>query len=133
MEKQAWIAVVFLLLVSCSQKVVFDNGASFSVEIARTQEEKARGLMFRESMAENHGMLFVFDDFALRSFWMKNTLIPLDMIFIDENMTVVDVKTAEPCKENPCSTYSAQAKYVFEINAGLAEKYGIRKGSVLSE
>jgi len=131
-EGKAWFALVFLLLVSC-QKVVFDNGASFTVEIAKTQEEKTRGLMFRDFMPEDHGMLFVFDDFAPRSFWMKNTLIPLDIVFIDDNMAVVDVQTALPCKEDPCPTYRARAKYVLEINAGAAEKNNIRNGSVLSE
>lgn len=130
MEKQ--VALVFLFLLACtSPSVVFDN-VSFDVEMAQTSEERAKGLMFRESMPENHGMLFVFEEDAPRSFWMKNTLIPLDMIFIDGNMTVVDVKNAVPCKEDPCSTYSAHGTYVLEINAGLAEKYGIKAGSRMS-
>ena len=130
MEKQALI--VLLLLISCSTPIVTFDNVSFDVEIAQTSEERAKGLMFRESMPENYGMLFVFDDDVPRSFWMKNTLIPLDMIFIDGNMTVVDVKNAVPCKEDPCSTYSAHGKYVLEINAGLAEKYGVKAGSRMS-
>lgn len=130
MGKQALIALI--LLVSCSTPIVTFDNVFFDVEIAQTSEERAKGLMFRESMPENYGMLFVFDDDAPRSFWMKNTLIPLDMIFIDGNMTVVDVKNAVPCKEDPCSTYSAHGKFVLEINAGLAEKNGIRAGSRMS-
>ncbi len=129
MGKQA--AIVLLFLLACTPNVVFDN-VSFDVEIAQTPEERSKGLMFREFMPENHGMLFAFDDDVPRSFWMKNTLIPLDIIFLDGNMTVVDVKNAVPCVEDPCSTYSAHGKYVLEINAGLAEKYGIKSGSKMS-
>jgi hypothetical protein len=113
--------------------VFFDNGVELSVELAKTPEEKQQGLMHRTSLAENHGMLFIFDSDAPRSFWMKNTLIPLDMIFIDSNMRVVEIKAnIPPCKEDPCSTYtSAPAKYVLEINGGLAEKNGISVGSTV--
>ena len=127
MEKQGLI--LLLLLVSCSTPVVMFDNASFDVEIAQTNEERAKGLMFRESMPENRGMLFIFDADAPRAFWMKNTLIPLDMVFIDENMTVVDVLTAEPCKADPCPSYKSHGKYVLEINAGLAEKYGVKSGA----
>ncbi len=125
-----------LLLLSCtSSKVVFDNGAEFTVEYARTTEEMQKGLMFRDSMPDNHGMLFVFDDVSPRTFWMKNTLIALDMIFVDENMSVVEIKSnVPPCGEDSCQQYTSKpAKYVFEINAGLAEKNGIKVGSVLSK
>ncbi|VVB80979.1 putative ACR [uncultured archaeon] len=130
MEKRSWIALI--LLISCSVPAVTFDNVSFSVEVAQTQQEKARGLMFRESMPDNHGMLFVFDKSGPLSFWMKNTLIPLDMVFIDGNMTVVDVKTAVPCKADPCASYKSSGMYVLEINAGLAEKYGIKNGSVMS-
>ncbi len=125
-----------LLLLSCSAvpNVSFDNGASFTVEPARTNEEKAKGLMHRESMPTDHGMLFVFDKDAPRAFWMKNTLIPLDMIFIDEEWKVVEIRAdVQPCKEDPCPTYpSKPAKYVLEINGGLAGKTGIQVGSKMS-
>lgn len=123
---------LLFLLLSCTQpSVIFDNGAEFVVEIAETPEQHARGLMFRSSMPENHGMLFIFDDVVPRTFWMKNTLIPLDMVFLDENMVVVDIKSnVPPCENDPCPTYtSIPAMYVFEINAGLAEKNNIYVGS----
>jgi len=126
--------LLLLLLISCSTLPVvhFDN-ADFVVELANTPAERQKGLMFRESMADNHGMLFVFDDVSPRSFWMKNTLIPLDMIFINGNWTVVHVANAVPCTADPCPSYSSPpAMYVLEINGGIAEKSGIKVGSKLS-
>lgn len=111
--------------------VTFDNGVSFEIEIARTPAEQSKGLMFRESMPENHGMLFIFNEESSKTFWMKNTLIPLDMIFLDGNMMVVEVKAnVLPCKADPCPTYPSEkpAKYVLELNAGAAEKKNIRVG-----
>ena len=128
--------LLLLLLLSCTvvPKVVFDNGVKFDVELAQTSAEKAKGLMYRSSMPENHGMLFIFDAVAPRSFWMKNTLIPLDMIFIDSEMKVVEIKSnVLPCEADPCPTYtSLPAMYVLEINAGLSEKSGIKIGSLMS-
>jgi len=129
MEKRSWLALI--LLISCSVPTVTFDNVSFNIEIAQTQQERAKGLMFRESMPDNHGMLFVFEKDAPLAFWMKNTLIPLDMVFIDENLSVVDVLAASPCKEDPCPNYRSHGRYVLEINAGLAEKYGIKNGSVM--
>jgi len=133
-EAEVKRVLLLLLLISCSAPPVvqFDN-ADFSVELANTPSERQQGLMFRESMPDNRGMLFVFDDVVPRSFWMKNTLIPLDMLFIDDNWTVVHVANAVPCTVDPCPSYSSPpAMYVLEINGGLAEKSGIKVGSKLS-
>jgi len=102
----------------------------FSVEIAKTKLSQAKGLMFRRELDENKGMLFVFNKESLRSFWMKNTLIPLDIIWLSQDFVVVDVLTAEPCRSENCSSYSpsGSAQYVLEINAGLAKKYSIGQG-----
>ena len=130
MEKRSWLALI--LLISCTAPIVTFDNVSFDVEVAQTQEERQKGLMFRESMPDNRGMLFVFEKDGPLAFWMKNTLIPLDMIFIDENLTVVDVLAAVPCKEDPCPNYKSHGRYVLEINAGLAGKHGIKNGSVMS-
>ena len=86
--------------------------------------------MGRESLSEEQGMFFVFEEEGKHSFWMKNTLIPLDIIWLSQDFVVVDVLTAEPCRSENCSSYSpsGSAQYVLEINAGLAKKYSIGQG-----
>ena len=103
-------------------------------ELAQTPDEWTRGLMFRTSMAADSGMLFVFPTEAPQSFWMKNTKIPLDMIFISAAGKVVDIKiNFQPCLTADCPSYSsaASAQYVLEINGGLAQKKAIKIGDSL--
>ncbi len=105
----------------------------FVLEIAATPAERALGLMHRESLAENAGMLFVFPQEASLSFWMKNTLIPLDILYMDSTGVVVDIQTMHPQPGVPDSelrTYpgAALAQYALEINAGLAESLGFEVG-----
>jgi len=90
--------------------------------------------MNREAMSENHGMLFIFSTPAFYNFWMKNTLIPLDMIRLDANKKIVRVLTAQPCKEEPCPVYKPEifANYVLEINAGKAKTYGMVEGKIVN-
>ena len=90
----------------------------FEVEIADEHKERRQGIMFRESLAKNAGMLFVFEKESMYPFWMKNTLIPLTMIWIAEDFTIVDIKNAVPCEKDPCPNYppSGKAKYVLEVN-----------------
>jgi hypothetical protein len=108
----------------------------FILEKALTPKQKASGLMNRDFLPEENGMIFIFEDSQKRGFWMKNTLIPLDMIFLDSNGMVVDInQDAQPCTlESECIPYisAAPAKYVIEINAGLAEKLGLEKGDMIS-
>ena len=97
------------------------------MELARTPEEQHLGLMNRTSMSEMSGMIFIFPKPDTYDFWMKNTLIPLDMLWIDSTAKVVRVLTADPCTADPCPIYRPErlANYVLEINAGLAKKYHI--------
>lgn len=101
----------------------------FMTELARTQDQQQQGLMNRESMNEGSGMLFIFQKSEFHNFRMKNTLIPLDMIWIDEQFKVVKIMTAQPCITDPCPIYQPgiAAKYVLEINAEMAEKHGIQE------
>ncbi|HYC04751.1 MAG TPA: DUF192 domain-containing protein [Azospirillaceae bacterium] len=101
---------------------------SFQVELAITPKQQERGLMFRERMADDAGMLFLKERPETVSFWMKNTLIPLDLIFIAENGTITNIHAmATPKSLDPI--YSATAVTgVLEINGGLAAKLGIRAG-----
>lgn len=99
------------------------------VEIARTREQLSRGLMWRTELDDDAGMLFVFGDTAPRTFWMKNTPLPLDILFLDERGTVLNVAAATtPYSEAPIRS-AGPARYVLEVNAGFAGKYGIGTGT----
>ena len=106
----------------------------FTVEVANTPAEQAHGLMDRTKMTADHGMLFVFQDSEPRTFWMKDTLIPLDILFFDDAHRLVTIlQNVPPCKANPCPVYPSgkPARYVLELNAGTAARIGARKGDVL--
>jgi len=101
---------------------------TFDIEIADNEYETQTGLMYRSSMKKNQGMLFVFPDATERYFYMKNTKMPLDLIFIDAKKTIVSFqKNAKPFDEASLPSY-APAKYVLEINAGLVDQWGINIG-----
>ena len=103
----------------------------FNVEIAKTNEEQGKGLSGRKELSGDSGMLFIFKEPGKHSFWMKDTLIPLDIIWIDEDGRVVFIKeNAEPCKEEACDSFAPnkEAKYVLEINGGKAEEIGLSVG-----
>ncbi|MFN3970948.1 MAG: DUF192 domain-containing protein [Gemmobacter sp.] len=103
----------------------------FSVEVARTADEQARGLMFRESMARSAGMIFVYPSPRRASFWMKNTLIPLDMVFAGPDGVVRHVHPdARPRDETPIDGGEG-VLVVLEINGGLAARLGITPGAVM--
>ena len=129
--------LLILLLSGCSYSYVeieSDNKIiKVNVEIADDNEERTKGLMFREYLGENEGMLFVFDDAQIRTFWMKNTKIPLDIIFISEDLEIINIKQAEPCINDHCRVYSSEgnAKYVLEVNRGFSERNGINSGNKL--
>ena len=110
------------------------SGSAYSVEVARTPEEQAQGLMFRESLPERTGMLFLFSDNAVHRFWMKNTMIPLDMIWMDGGGKVLFVSAqTPPCRADPCPSYGPEtpAAKVLEIVGGKASREKIVVGSVL--
>jgi uncharacterized protein len=113
-------------------RVVLPSGAVYRVELARTPEEQAQGLMYRESLPERTGMLFLFQDAAPHRFWMKNTMIPLDMIWLDESGRVLYVSAnTPPCRADPCPSYGPEfpVATVLEIAGGLAEKEKVTVGS----
>lgn len=106
---------------------------SIIVELALDSAAQAQGLMFRESMPSDRGMLFMFPETSSLAFWMKNTLIPLDIIYISDAGEIVHIVTAEPCKISQCPSYpsTAPAKYVLELNAGEAKERGLEVGTNL--
>ncbi len=108
--------------------------ACFQVETAKTEAQREKGLMYKNILEKDRGMLFIFDKEGIYPFWMKNTLIPLDIIWIDGNNKVVFVnQNTQPCKSLICSSIipSAKARYVLEINAGLYEEFGVKLGDEL--
>lgn len=131
-----FLAVLFFLKYNGNDKnmnfeKVCINGECFGVEVAKTREERRKGLMGRESLAENTGMLFIFDKEGFHSFWMKNTKIPLDIIWIGEDNRIVHIeKNVPPCESDTCPSYkpAKKAKYALEISGSLADKLGIKIG-----
>lgn len=101
---------------------------SLSIEIADDPSERARGLMFREHLDPDHGMLFVFERTGRQSFWMRNTPLPLDLIFISENGRVVAIQPGEPYSEMPISPIYP-ARFVLEVRRGTAAAMGITIGA----
>ncbi|HET8555122.1 MAG TPA: DUF192 domain-containing protein [Rhodanobacteraceae bacterium] len=114
--------------------VVLDSH-HFSVELATTSAMRARGLMDRTQLAADHGMLFVFAHQAPQTFWMKDTLIPLDILYFDKDRKLVSMQlNVPPCKADPCPIYPSNkpAKYVLELQAGMAVKIGASVGDELT-
>jgi len=125
-------------LAACSARATGPSvelkGQRFDVEIADTEPARERGLMFRESMPADHGMLFLFDDNAVRTFWMKNCRMPLDILYFDEKYKLVSVQQRVPaCRSEPCPVYPSEgaAKYVLELNAGVADKLDVKPGDAI--
>jgi uncharacterized membrane protein (UPF0127 family) len=128
------VAAVLVLLAACAQKGptarIETRGGRVDValEVAATPETRSRGLMYRRELADGHGMLFVFDDDANHEFWMKNTLIPLDMIFITVDGHVAGVrKNATPMSTAEISV-GTPSRYVLEVPGGWAERRGVAVG-----
>jgi uncharacterized membrane protein (UPF0127 family) len=102
--------------------------SKIDVEIADNTPERMQGLMYRKSMDENKGMLFIFQDYEVRGFYMRNTIIPLDIIFLDSVKHVLKIhKNTTPFSERTLES-GMPAKYVVEVNAGYTDRYGIKDG-----
>jgi uncharacterized membrane protein (UPF0127 family) len=113
--------------------VCFQN-TCFRVELADTDAKRTKGLMDRSVLPQDQGMLFVFDRDEKYSFWMKNTLIPLDIIWIGQNHRVVFIsENTLPCKIENCPSVAPPepARFVLELNAGTAQKIGLKTGGIL--
>jgi uncharacterized protein len=120
--------------ITNAPKVHFPNGYSVTVEIAADPELRAQGLMYRDHLRPASGMLFLFDRDDEYGFWMKNTRIPLSMIWIDSEKKIVHIKdNVPPCYIEQCPSYqpAVKARYVLELAAGEAERRGIKVGDVV--
>lgn len=101
---------------------------TFQVELARTASERAQGLMYRRSLDENAGMLFIYPRAQHISMWMKNTFIPLDMIFIDESGNIIRIAERTVPQSTQSIPSGGRARAVLEINAGMSDRLGISEG-----
>jgi uncharacterized membrane protein (UPF0127 family) len=149
------MAMVLLLALSCSDpkatpsaespatattdqkqgpRVTFPDGHLVHLEMANDNELRAQGLMYRDHLPPDRGMLFLFPEDGEYGFWMKNTRIPLDMIWLDSGHRIAHVKfNVPPCKADPCPSYppNARARYVLEVAGGVAKQHGLKAGDVL--
>ncbi|OGZ78582.1 MAG: hypothetical protein A2358_01760 [Candidatus Staskawiczbacteria bacterium RIFOXYB1_FULL_37_44] len=138
------LVFIFAYALFYSVNILFAPGAQqgeacfgqncFFVELAKTNAEREKGLMYRKELNKNSGMLFVFDKEGVYPFWMQNTLISLDIIWINSNNKIVFIaENAQPCKGLICSQIKpgVKAKYVLEINAGLANNFNIKIGDLV--
>lgn len=106
--------------------------SKIDIEIADNEDKRMTGLMFRDKMDENQGMLFLFQIEEQQAFWMKNTILPLDIIFVNAKREVVSIqKNAEPYSEKSLPSFKP-AQYVVEVNAGYTDKYGIKPGTIIA-
>jgi len=143
LKAPVWLVAIFFISffsLSCSPKmetagkgprVCFDERC-VNVELAQTDEQRSRGLQFRESLGKNEGMLFSFFENKAHLFWMKDTLIPLDMIWLDHAGRIIYIAhNVLPCQSDPCPVYGTNknSQYVLEINAGTALEMGLKEGN----
>lgn len=141
---QSGLGVLFLLvagggLAGChpaaSQDQVCFKGHCFVVETVADDTGRTLGLQGRTTLRDNEGMLFIFTESQPYAFWMKGTLIPLDIVWMDFTRKVVYAESnVPPCQKDPCPNYvpPTEALYVLELKAGTVEKLGIKKGSRLT-
>jgi uncharacterized protein len=136
--KTDFLSIICLILLSTTctikdtdltkvEKVGFSQGL-VNVEIADNDEERGLGLMFRTTLATNAGMLFVFDNPSRPGFYMKNTAVPLDIIFINKDMKVVTIRQMEPFDENTHHQPAADVLFALEVNKGWSGKHNVKVG-----
>ncbi len=128
-------SILFFQNAFADDTTVTLKGHRFNVEQANDPASQQRGLMFRDSMPDDHGMLFNFADEQPRVFWMKNCRMPLDILYFDANYKLVSAQQRVPaCRSDPCPQYPSEgpARYVLELNAGTADKLGVKAGDTLT-
>lgn len=127
------VVLAFTAVVGCAGSDTYEleiGSATLEVEVAASAEERALGLMFRESLEKNAGMLFVFEDSAIRAFYMRNTQIPLSIAYIDERLVIREIHDMEPFSLESIVSRNP-AMYALELNQGAFERLGIEPGDRL--
>lgn len=110
-------------------RIFLPDGDTIIADLATTEEERANGLMFRKTLNEDQGMLFVFEEEGLYSFWMKNMNFAIDILWLDSQKRIVHLeRNVPPCKKEPCPTYSPSipSKYVLELKAGSVDSRNLK-------
>lgn len=145
-----WVLVVLALFTSCAnqnktasledlytREVKLPDGAKFRAEVVTSKFDMSRGMMFRDSLPPDRGMLFIHGEPGLFSYWMYQVRIPLDLIWMDQNRLITEiVANAEPCKSESaakCPQYGGKRRslFVLELNAGMAAKHNLKPGDRL--
>ena len=129
-----FISVSSLFFIYNPGTEVCFNERCIDAEVMDTPEERALGLMYRPKINETEGMLFIFPEPKVVSFWMKNVQFSIDMVFIDENKSIVRIeKGVPPCYKEPCLTYSSikEVKYVVEVISGFSDKYNLTENTII--
>ena len=131
--------IVFFLLFGCvapalRTTTVTINDIQITVWVADTQKARETGLMGMQNINENEGMLFVYETPGTYAFWMKNTLMPLDVIFISSDKNIIDIQHMEPCVTEPCRIYPPPSDllYAIEVKGGFTERNNIMVGQKIS-
>lgn len=106
------------------------GGKTFTLEIARNNKDREKGLMFRDAMPADHGMIFVFPDMQPRGFWMRNTRIPLDIVYVQPDGQIVSIHTMKPLDLTSVKS-GGPAMYAIELNAGIAVQLGLKPGDMV--
>lgn len=134
----ACLAFGIAVMSGCSAQTtpwVEVKGQRFEVEVVADDESRARGLMFRDSLATGHGMLFIFEREQPLAFWMKNTRIPLDILYFDASRRLVSMaEGVPPCTTAQCPSYPSArpARFTLELNAGMARRLQIAPGDEMT-
>jgi uncharacterized protein len=105
------------------------GGLSLKAEIAEDDQSREMGLMFRDSLPEDHGMLFIFDQPHQASFWMKNTKIPLSIAFLENDRVISEEKSMRPYDETLIQSRSDKIRYAIEVNAGWFDRHQVKPGT----
>lgn len=130
--KKIFLLVLILCFIfSCGKKFdtvdIYIKGTRFTVECARTSEEKRIGLMYRKKLAPRKGMIFIFAEYVKNPFWMQNTYLPLSIAFLSENGEILDIKDMQPLSTDLVES-PYPYRYALEVNQGVFEEIGIRRG-----
>ena len=135
MKKFTIIIIILIFVIGCKDKAPFVKARIgskiYKFELALTDSQKARGLMFREKLHLDGGMLFVYGYMLQLDFYMKNTLIPLDIAFLDNNFKIVDIREMFPLDETTVSS-KKRAMYALEVNRGFFKRVGLSEGDTIN-